>query len=290
MRPGRPRLPLAGCLLLALGSVSACGTPGGGNKEAREAGVFVGVKTDQPGTGYGKGGYAPYEGFDIRISRMATEALGRKPDFKPVKSEDRVEELKGERSIRLVVATYSINNERLADHDFVGPYANTYQGFLVRKDESEIKNLDDLKGEKVCTWSGSTSTAAIVQEETKMVRVPGSTATECLTELQEGRVRAVSTDQLILYGFSEAYKDLEVVPDVTIRDEQRYGIGLPKGYRDECRKIKERLKEYVTSGDWARDFKEELPAVARAEPRDWESNHIPTESQIESFSCKDKIS
>jgi glutamate transport system substrate-binding protein len=289
VRSHKFRSALISCVLLALAATSGCGSswPEGDT-------VRIGVKMDQPGTGYADG-YPPYSGFDIRVSEKAAEALGKKADFKSVESALRQVSLDGKHPFDLVVATYSINNERLTGsngepaHDFAGPYAITYQGFMVKKGEPKITSLSDLAGAKVCVWEGTTSQSAIKQAETRIVPVGKRTAAACVAELEAGRVRAVSTDQLILYGFSQVHKNLEVVPDVTISDAQYYGIGLPKGHREECGKLKAALKEYVRSDDWTDDFQAQLPSVATAEPRTWETAHKPTEAQIDTFSCRDKV-
>ncbi|MFD9334394.1 transporter substrate-binding domain-containing protein [Streptomyces sp. NPDC060028] len=276
-------------MLLALTAVSGCGS------SWPEGDVRIGVKVDQPGTGYAEQGYPPYSGFDIRVSERAAEALGKKADFKSVESAVRQVSLDGEHPVDLVVATYSINNERLTGsngepaHDFAGPYAITFQGFMVKKGGPAVMSLSDLDGATVCVWAGTTSEATIKREAPHMVPVQKRTATDCIDELKAGRVRAVSTDQLILYGFSQVHKDLEVVPDVTLSDAQYYGIGLPKGHREACGKLREALKEYVRSADWTRDFKDQLPSVATAEPGKWETGHKPTETQIDKFSCRDKV-
>lgn len=288
MRSHKLRVTLAGCALLVLAAVSGCGS----SSWPEGSTVRVGVKVDQPGTGYSENGYEPYAGFDIMVAQMAAEALGKKVEFDSVKSEDRQISLDGEHDTDLVVATYSINNERLTGsnkqpaHDFAGPYASTYQGFMVKKG-SRIKTRDDLYHKGVCVWSGTTSKAAIREEAPDMNLVSRTTALDCINLLKDGGVDAVSTDQLILYGFSKVHTGLKVLPEVTIGDRQHYGIGLPKGHRDECGKLKEALEEYIASPEWSRDFKEVLSPVVAAHPANWETSHKPTAKDIERLSCRD---
>lgn len=292
MRRYKFRVVLTGGVLLALTSVSGCGSSWPESDMVR-----IGVKVDQPGTGYAEGGYPPHTGFDIRIGEMAAKALGKKADFKSVESVDRQVSLDGKHPYDLVIATYSINNERLTGsnnlpaHDFVGPYAITYQGFMVREGSPEVTSLDGLKGKKVCTWGGTTSKSVIDAnlKSTGIVPVGRRTATKCIEALEADKVDAVSTDQLILYGFSEVYKGLKVVPDVTIGDAQYYGIGLPKGHRKECKELRGALMEYVSSRDWASDFSGQLGSAVKAQPGKWEASYKPGGKLIESLSCRDKV-
>ncbi|MET8859275.1 transporter substrate-binding domain-containing protein [Streptomyces sp. NPDC004579] len=289
MRRIRSWTALMSCALLAP-ATTACGSdawPGG--EEVR-----IGVKGDQPGTGFQNGSYAVRSGFDIKIARLAADALHKPPEFRNVPSEDRQTDLDGKHHIDLVVATYSINNPRLTGsnglpaHDFAGPYAVTYQGFLVRKKGPRVRGMSDLKGKRVCTWTGTTSSPTIDQRTTGLVPVQDSDASKCVADLLSGAVDAVSSDQLILYGFTQLHKELEVVPHLTIGDAQYYGVGLPKKHRGACADIKKALKEYVNSEDWSRDFKNELPSIPAADPN-WESRFKPRDAQLDTYSCRDRI-
>lgn len=290
LRATLPRAVLTCCVLLALAAATACQTADDWPKGDH---VQIGVKSDQPGTGY-MAKYPPHTGFDIKIAEVAAKALGKEPSYQVVPSEERQTSLDGEHGLDLVVATYSINNDRLTGangmpaHDFVGPYATTYAGFLVRKKGKRIRALKDLRGTQVCTWTGTTSMDTLKDRIPGLVPVGKRNASDCVESLLKGRVAAVFTDQLLLYGFTGPYPELEVVPDLTIGSAEHYGIGLPKGHRGACEKIKEALKDYVSSGGWTRDFTDELQPIREADPH-WESHYKPTSTQIDTYSCRDKL-
>ena len=58
--------------------------------------------------------------------------------------------------VDLVIATYTINDERKEQVDFAGPYYVAGQDLLVRQDDDSINGPDDLAGKKVCAATGST--------------------------------------------------------------------------------------------------------------------------------------
>ncbi|MCX4549898.1 transporter substrate-binding domain-containing protein [Streptomyces sp. NBC_01267] len=283
---------LTGSALVTLAAVSGCGSDSWPTGDS----VEIGVKSDQPGTGF-MGDYPPRSGFDIKVAQVAADALGKKPDFKSVPSEDRQTDLDEKHpTVDLVVATYSINNERLKGsnglpaHDFAGPYAITYQGFLVKKGGPPIKRADYFKGRPVCAWQGTTSYETLKQGVPGVNAMSKPTAKQCIEELESGRVDAVSTDQLLLYGFTHVHRDLEVVKSVTVGDAQYYGVGIPRGHRGACNKIKDALKKYVNSTGWSQDFKTELPdATAIAAEPNWEVDFKPTDAQIDTYSCRDGV-
>ena len=63
--------------------------------------------------------------------------------------------------VDLVVATYTINDERKAVVDFAGPYYVAGQTIMVKAANTDINGPDDLDGKTVCTVEGSTPAANI---------------------------------------------------------------------------------------------------------------------------------
>ncbi|AJC56614.1 transporter substrate-binding domain-containing protein [Streptomyces sp. 769] len=274
----------AALLALATLTATACGTNQPPSLFTKGQ-VSVGVKSDQPGTSY-LDGY-DFNGFDITVARQLLKKLGTEPNFAAVPSERRTTAVTEGRQ-DLVIATFSITDERSAKVDFVGPYATTPQGVMVRKDDPRIKNLSDLRGKSVCAWSGTTSGTAL-QKIPGLVFSGKTTADGCVRALENRQVDAVSTDTLILYGFAQSkqYPNLKVVPGIDIDSTNRYGIAMPKGHREDCYKLRDALRDYLNSSDWKRDFTTELPAVPEADAH-WEAHYKPNADDLDKYSCRDK--
>ncbi len=261
----------------------ACG--GSDPSMFQQKSIKVGTKNNQPGTSEEDANHT-WQGLDVLLAYQLTKKLGSTPYFSDVASEQRESALVNNAD-DLVIATYSITQPRTAQVDFAGPYAVTLQGFMIRAGETWLTKLDDLKGRTVCSWGGTTSfgelsTAAKIKG---FILVEKEDAEGCRQELvaQPPRVDAVSTDQLLLYGLTEGYPGLAVVPDVTIGSKNYYGIGIRKGRRGDCRKIRDFLRSYVTSSDWTRDFQTTLSAISR--PGDFR----PDPADIDRMSCVDQI-
>ena len=69
-----------------------------------------------------------------------------------------------EETVDLVIASYSITDERRQVVGQAGPYYVTGQSLLVAADDDSIKGPDDLDGKKVCSVTGSTSIATVEEE------------------------------------------------------------------------------------------------------------------------------
>ncbi|MFD8692747.1 transporter substrate-binding domain-containing protein [Streptomyces sp. NPDC059651] len=252
----------------------------------------VGAKSDQPGTSFSPHD-GEYNGFDIAVVGTLMNMLGYEtPRFSGVLSKNRAQ-LLHDGDVQLVAATYSITPTRMApkekggdDLDFVGPYASTHQGFLVRANDRSIRTLADLYGKVVCVWKGTTSANELSKAAyDKIVKRTEEDAGYCVNALKEKEVDAVSTDMLILYGFMQANPSLKVVPGIKFGEPNDYGIAMAKGHRKDCVRLRDKLTEYVRQAtSWERDFQNSLPAVPKA-VRD---EAKPAESDIQALSCVDE--
>ena len=146
--------------------------------------VKIGVKFDQPGIGYKKPGTDTPEGFDIEIAKIVAAKLGIEPgqiEWVETVSKNREPFLQNG-TVDMVIASYSITDERREIVGQAGPYYVTGQQLLVRKDDSSITGPDALTGKKVCSVTGSTSIKT-VQEKYGAAPVPFATYTECVQQL-----------------------------------------------------------------------------------------------------------
>ncbi|BBC34248.1 hypothetical protein SGFS_055420 [Streptomyces graminofaciens] len=254
--------------------------------------VHVGAKSDQPGTSSSPHD-GVYEGFDITVAKeLLASVKVTSPYFSGVLSKNRGPALRNG-DLDLVAATYSITAQRMKPRDeggegldFVGPYASTQQGILVReKDYGRYKDDSDLDGKLVCVWKGTTSAEELKKPAYDKIRLrEEEDAKYCMKALLAKEVDAVSTDQLILYGFMEAEPGLRVVPGIKFGEPNDYGIAMAKGHRADCERLRDTLRTYVAGNDWERDFENNLPKVPKAE-RD---EARPTADEIDALSCRDK--
>ncbi|MCX5434752.1 transporter substrate-binding domain-containing protein (plasmid) [Streptomyces sp. NBC_00257] len=253
----------------------------------------IGVSTDQPGTSFSYRD-GSFQGFDVTVIKDALKGVGvDQPTFQGILPRDRVSVLQ-EGDVEMVASTFSITANRMKPQskaggegglDFVGPYASTHQGMLVRKGNiGKYEDLKDFNGKSVCVWEGTTSEDLLAKPAYKDIRlVTVANADECIKGMKESIFDAVSADRLILYGFAQEYPDLAVVEDLRIGPSKKYGIAMKKGHREDCNKLKKVLLDYVNGKRWDRAFDENLllSSEVREESR-------PTTSEIKQQSCVDE--
>ncbi len=280
MRLRRTKSLVIGALAaLTVGSLAACGDAGSSGsdtptvdvaedaassfddgtrmKDLADSGkIIIGVKFDQPGIGFKGATDDMPQGLDPEMGKILAASLGIAPEditWKETISDNREPFLQsGE--VDLVIASYSITDDRRKVVGQAGPYYVTGQQLLVKKG-SDIQSVDDLKGQAVCSVTGSTSLDNV---EAKGAKPRGfDTYSECRDQVLNGSVDSMTTDGAILLGYAAEDPDqLEVVGDAF--SEERYGIGYSKDHPEMCQWITDTIKAAEDDGAWDQAFEATL--------------------------------
>ena len=235
-----------------VGCSSTPGAPTTDNGASGTGKLTIGIADDEPGVSAKSG--STYAGFDIETAQYVAGKLGVPSDnitWKPVDPAERISALQSG-AVGLVIATFSITDERKKEVSFAGPYFVAHQDLLIRRNDVEITGPETLDGRILCAASGTTSADYVKAHYAGKItlrQVP--TFSECVRNLAAGDVDAVSTDDLILAGFAAEpeYKGILKVVGKGFTDE-RYGIGVKLGDTAMVDKVNAALKEYISSGAW----------------------------------------
>ena len=280
----RKSLLVAASAALAL-SLSACG--GGGTtttnptvaekptfaagstmeKLSKAGTIKIGTKFDQPLFGQ-KGLDGKPVGFDVEIGKLIAAKLGiaaDKIEWSETVSANREEFIK-QGQVDIVVATYTITDKRKAVVDFAGPYYEAGQALMVNKDNTSITKPEDVKGKKVCSVTGSTPAATIVEKYGAEL-VPAATYSACLEPLRNKQVEAITTDNVILAGFVNKEPDaFKLASDETFTKEP-YGIGLKKDDTEFRNWINDQLEAFDKDGSYKKAWEATAGAVIKTAPK-----------------------
>jgi glutamate transport system substrate-binding protein len=238
--------------------------------------VIIGVKFDVPLFGLQDPQTKSLSGFDIEIAKMvAGELFPNEPDvasrieFVEALSKDRETFLQSG-TVDLVISTYTITESRKQFVDFAGPYYIAGQDILARAADiasGKITGVSSLNGKKVCAVTGSTSlgnlVAAAPQADTSVTaeRYP-----ECFAALQEGRVDAMTTDDVILLGLAQQAPGTFQITGNPFHTEP-YGIGVPKGDSALQLRVNTALADAFQDGRWKSAFQTTVGRVGAAVPQ-----------------------
>jgi glutamate transport system substrate-binding protein len=230
---------------------------------AEQGTIRIGTKFDQPGLGNINLDTDEPEGFDVEIGKIIAGKLGIETgniEWIETVSANREAFIVNDR-VDLVIATYTINDERKEQVDFAGPYYVAGQDLLVRQDDDSINGPDDLAGKEVCAASGSTPIQNIRENYPDAIPVEFDTYTECVDQLEADQIDAVSTDDIILAGYAAdpKYEGLFRVVGDTFSEEP-YGIGHKKGEQEWRDFLNDTLEESYEDGSWQEAFEATLGA------------------------------
>jgi glutamate transport system substrate-binding protein len=199
----------------------------------------VAVFDDQPGMGWLRNGKPA--GFDVDVARWIADELGyhsaNQITFTPVENDiDRLNFLISGK-VDLVVASFSITEERKKLIRFAGPYIVTEQRVMIRRDSPEkIRSISDLQrlGKKLCAVTGSTSDDLLRKRGISSELL--NTDSLCFQGMKSRQFVAMVTDETLLEGYrSTASEGAEYeLPNITLGMEgtwgiEELGIGVPMG-------------------------------------------------------------
>jgi glutamate transport system substrate-binding protein len=240
--------------------------------------IVIGIDVTEPGLGFKSGN--TYSGFDVDTARYVAHYLGYPEQnivWKPVVPGER-EKLLETHQVNLIVATYSITPARAKLVDFAGPYFIAHQGLLIRRDDDAravgsigalvghgamrpITGLSTLDGKRLCSGLGTTSAQRILEHyrAEKITLVGYKDINDCVEALYNGKVDAVTTDDVILAGFAAhgKYNGVLKVLGTTFSNE-RYGVGIPKGNTKLATEVNAALRKYIADGSWKRSLERNI--------------------------------
>ena len=212
--------------------------------------ISVGISFDQPGLGFAQSGR--YRGLDVDVAQYVVHELGYAESqivFRQVKPSDR-ERMLEQGQVDMVVAGYSITQERQKLVDFAGPYLAAGQDLLVRRTQSDIAGVEDLAQKRVCVAAGATS-GALVRSLVPQAQVQERDEfPECVTALLSGDTDAVSGDDFALAGLAHVRGGGQLRLVGNPFSHERYGIGLPHGDPELVDVIDQALKRMMQDGSF----------------------------------------
>jgi glutamate transport system substrate-binding protein len=241
---------IAAATVLAL-SLAACGDSASKGGSGGGGDFKIGIKFDQPGLGLKEG--STYTGLDVDVATYVAKELGHDAkDIQWVQAPSAQREtLISTGQVKMVVATYSITDERKQKVSFAGPYFIAGQDLLVRSDETAITGPETLTGKKLCSVKGSTSASNLQQKYPGINLQEYNTYTLCVDALKAKNVDALTTDNTILAGYAAQPANagkLKVVGKTF--STENYGVGLKKGDAAFCNQVTDALKKFISSGEW----------------------------------------
>lgn len=210
----------------------------------------VGVKIDVPGFGYQDPDTGQVEGMEADLARKLAERItgsAENVEFIGVTAKTRGPLLdNGE--IDMVIATFTITEDRKKSYNFTAPYYTDEVGFLVRKEDG-FTDLASLDGKIIGVAQTATTKQSIEaqgQEEGGLTFKFGEFGTYPMLKLalSAGRIDAFSVDKSILLGYVDEQTE---ILDIGFAP-QEYGIATKLANKKLASYLDETVAEFRSDG------------------------------------------
>ena len=235
--------------------VAACGseeTSSDGNEKGNEKSektYKVGVDPTYPPFEFKEGN--DYKGIDIDLIQAIADDQGFKIELSPMDFGGIIPALQANQ-LDVAIAGMSITEDRKKTVDFSEPYFDAGLTVIVKKDNTKIKSVDDLKGATVAVKKGTTG-AQYAQDHAKDLDIKVKQFNDSPAMFQEvsnGNADALIEDYpVISYAIAQKDLDLKIVGERLNGDQ--YGIAVLKGKNgDLLEKINKGLANLKDSGKY----------------------------------------
>lgn len=232
--------------------------------------LVVGVSADTPLLGSLNPTTGVFEGFDIDLAHYLAERMLGDPDkvrFVVVSAGERFSTLEAG-NVDLLVRSTTITCGRWAIVGFSAEYLSAGQKVLLPRNQDGTpsnKSLGDLVGERVCAPRGTSSLEEIARHR-GVIAVAAQTHTECLLDLQQGRVDAMNSDDVILAGLASLDPQVAVsTAPATVHEP--YGVAFNADDVVLIRFTNRALIDYRASGRWRQSYDRWLaPSIGEPAP------------------------
>jgi glutamate transport system substrate-binding protein len=231
--------------------------------------ITVGTKYDMPMFGL-QGLSGQPEGFDVEIAKIIASELGI-PETAIIWGEtptEMREQVLEQKRVDMVVATYTIKDERRQRVTFAGPYYIGGQDLMVKTGNTTIIGPDSLKplGAKVCATAGGSSGQNILKYVSRSHLMLLDGHTKCAEALRTGKADAITTDAEVLLGLSADNRGAFKVLNKPFA-QKPWGVGIPKGDIPFCDFINQVLTKAAADGRYEAAWTRTAGAVMKTSAR-----------------------
>ncbi len=185
-------------------------------------------------------------GLDVDFARAIADKIGVRLEIRPTNPANRVPLLTSNQ-VDLVLANFTITEERAKQIDFSIPYFASGQQFLAKK--GTLSSPDQLETLRIGADKGTTNEINLRKLYPKTVIIAYDDTPFAFTALRNGNVQAITQDGPKLMGLLANVPDKEnyEIPPFTISDEYM-GVGVPKGETELLKIVNTTLLELEENG------------------------------------------
>ncbi len=188
------------------------------------------------------------DGFSVELLRAALAEMGMEVSFQTgLWSEIKTGLAEGQLDVLPLVGR---TPERKALFDFTVPYLTMHGAIFVRNDNTKIKGLGDLQGQRIAVMKGDNAEEYVRSARLSEVIIPTQTFSEAFQMLSDGRADAVIAQKLMGVSLLKqmGLSNIQVTGKSTEKFKQDFCFAVKKGNARLLAALNEGLSIVITKG------------------------------------------
>ena len=198
-------------------------------------------------------GFAPYEyydgqnvvGVDVDIAKELAAIMGKELVIKDIAFDSIIPEINSGKA-DLGAAGMSITPERLEEVDFTIEYATSKQVIVVKKDNTTIKNPEDINGKKVAVQLGTVADLVLTDDYPDCTLIQQKKYLAAAEDVKSGKADCIVMDALPAEELVKANPELVILEKELFID--KYGMAVRKGNTELLEQVNEVLQKLMDEG------------------------------------------
>ncbi|MBE7013474.1 MAG: basic amino acid ABC transporter substrate-binding protein [Ruminococcaceae bacterium] len=195
----------------------------------------------------GKGICGEFDGIDIAIANEIAKDLGQTLEVSNMDFNSIIPAVEAGKA-DIGIAGMTVTADRLENVDFSEPYWVAVQTIIVKGDNTDIINVETLKGKKVGVVTGYTGDLALSEVEgIELARY--QKGIDAVQDLKNSKIDAAIIDSPTAASFIAKNPELKGVTDDSFFETEEYAVAIKKGNSELLGKINATIKRLKESGE-----------------------------------------
>lgn len=189
--------------------------------------IIIGVFSDKSPFGYVDEN-GEYQGYDVELARQIGTDLGVEVEFVSTEAANRVEYLETNK-VDLILANFTVTEERAEKVDFAEPYMNVALGVVSHKD-NVLTSIDGISGRTVIVISGTTAETYLTKHYPDLKLEKYDTYAAAKTAFENNKDAVWANDNTEVIAFAQASGSDEYIVGIdSLGDADTIAPAVAKG-------------------------------------------------------------
>lgn len=217
--------------------------------------IKIGVFSDKSPFGYVDEN-GEYQGYDIELAKRLGEDLGVDVEFVSTEAANRVEYLQTGK-VDLILANFTVTDERAEQVDFAEPYMNVALGVASHKDKV-VTDLDQIGDRPVIVISGTTAETYLTEHNPDLTLEKYDTYAAAKTAFENNADAVWANDNTEVIAFANSAGSEYVVGIEQLGDLDTIAPAVTKGNETLLAWVNEDLEKLGAENFFHNDYEKTL--------------------------------